>query len=413
MRTLELHAAMKQVQRSAGRSCVAAAAYRSGEHIKDKRTGEIHDYRKKSGVGHSRLYIPDNAPDWARDRATLWNACELKENRKNSCTARELEIAFPYEFNVMQRREAGDTIARELMRRYGCAVDIAYHKPSIEGDERNYHAHIMFTTRSFNPKSKDGWSKTKYRDLNNDKSDIVGEKTTRGTQEVKTLRKFVAHEMNRIASREKMQIKTEYQSFAARGIDKIPTKKEGKEVTAMKRKGIKTRRAELNRRIKKRNERNFRMLVDIQVQAQKRQIKKLDKKQKGRGFFASLLSLFTGGNKSHRAERTELKTSIKRNINAIKNPKIEQQRQINRTGNDNRREQQDQIRDKNHLQPCIENKKEYLSGLHDRVIEQHARRDKEYQAFIDRHNEIMSKPVQRGDYGRKKRGSSSSRSDPD
>ncbi|MCK5658890.1 MAG: MobA/MobL family protein, partial [Alphaproteobacteria bacterium] len=328
---------------------------------------------------------------------------------KNSCTAREWEIAFPYEFNIMQRREAGETIAREMIQRYGCAVDIAFHKPSMEGDERNYHAHIMFTTRSFDPKTKDGWSRTKYRDLNDDKIEVAGKKTTRGVHEVKTLRKFAAQEMNRIAAREKMQIKTEYKSYAARGIDKIPTKKEGKEVTAMKRKGKKTRRAELNRRIKARNERNFKMLVGIQVKAQKRQIKKLSKKQKGRGFFASLFSLFTGGNKSRRAERTALKTSIGRNTEAIRNPRIEQQRQINRTGNDNR---QDRTRDKDPLQPSsVEKKKEYLSLLHERVMERHVNRDKKYQAFIDRHNEIMSKPVKRRDFGRERSESNSNGKD--
>jgi len=104
---------------------VASSAYRSGERITDEKTGLVHDYRKKGGVELARLYAPDTAPDWARDRSKLWNAVELKENHKNSCTARELEIAFPYEFNIMQRREAGGNIAHELMRRYGCAVDIA------------------------------------------------------------------------------------------------------------------------------------------------------------------------------------------------------------------------------------------------------------------------------------------------
>ncbi|MCK4944691.1 MAG: hypothetical protein KAS59_00300, partial [Alphaproteobacteria bacterium] len=149
----------------------------------------------------------------------------------------------------------------------------------------------------------------------------------------------------------------------------------------------------------------------IQVKAQKRQIKKLSKKQKGRGFFASLFILFTGGNKSHKAERTKLKTSIGRNTEAIRNPKIEQQRQINRTGNDNRREQQDQIRGKDPLQPCVEKKKEYLSLLHERVMEQKANCEKEYRAFISRHNEIMSKPVKRGDFGRERSEDNSNRKD--
>ena len=163
MRTNELHATAKQVGRSSGRSSVAAAAYRSGEIIVDERTGQVHDYRQKGGIEHTRIYLPDNAPDHLNDRAALWNAVEFKENRKNSTTAHELEIAFPHEFNAMQRREAGDMISKEIMRRYNCAVDIAYHQPNREGDQRNFHAHILFTTRGFDEGSSDGWSKNKFR----------------------------------------------------------------------------------------------------------------------------------------------------------------------------------------------------------------------------------------------------------
>ena len=123
MRTNELHASAKQIGRSSGRSSVAAAAYRSGELLHDERTGPTHDYRQKSGVEYSRVYTPYNAPEDLRDREKLWNAVEKKENRKNSTTVHELEIAFPHEFNAMQRREAGDSISRELMNRYNCAVD--------------------------------------------------------------------------------------------------------------------------------------------------------------------------------------------------------------------------------------------------------------------------------------------------
>jgi len=254
MRTNELHASAKQVQRSKGRSSVAAAAYRSGELLYDERTGLTHDYTKKGGVEYSRVYTPDNAPDDLRDRNTLWNAVESKENRSNSCTAREFEIAFPHEFNAMQRREAGDMISREIMQRYNCAVDIAYHHPNREGDERNYHAHILFTTRGFDEGSKDGWSKNKYRDLNNDKLEIDGEATTRGKAEVQSLRKFTAQEMNRISDRDNLNVKTEHLSFEARGIEKEPTKKMGFAATQSERRGVKTDRGDINRAIKASND---------------------------------------------------------------------------------------------------------------------------------------------------------------
>ena len=266
MRTNELHASAKQVQRSKGRSSVAAAAYRSGELLYDERTGLTHDYTKKGGVEYARVYIPDNAPDDLRDRNTLWNAVESKENRSNSCTAREFELAFPHEFNVMQRYEAGDAISRELLRRYNCAVDIAYHQPNREGDERNYHAHILFTTRGFDENTKDGWSKNKYRDLNNDKLEIDGESTTRGKAEVNSLRKFTAGEMNRISDRDNLNVKTEHLSFEARGIDKEPTKKMGFAVTQAERRGVKTDRGDINRAIKASNDNLGNTTMNLQDQ---------------------------------------------------------------------------------------------------------------------------------------------------
>ena len=265
LRAYELHASAKQVQRSKGRSSVAAAAYRSAQRLVDERTGEIHDYTKKQGVEHSRVYVPDHAPEWAQDRATLWNACEAKENRSNSCTARELEIGFPSEFNAMQRREAGDKICQQLMERYGCAVDICYHAPNRDGDERNHHAHIMFTTRGFDENSKDGWQRTKYRDLNNDKLEIDGRKTTRGKEEIRSLREFTAEQMNLIAERDRLNVRTEYLSFEERGIDREPTQHLGAVANGMERSGKTSRIGDKNRQIANDNERR----ADLHIEAAK------------------------------------------------------------------------------------------------------------------------------------------------
>ena len=118
-----------------------------------------------------------------------------------------------------------------------------------KGDERNFHAHILFTTRGFDPSTKDGWAKNKYRDLNNDKIEVDGESTTRGKVEVHVLRKFTADEMNRIAQRDKLQVKTEHLSFEARGLEKEPTQKMGYMATQLERRGIKTERGDINRAI--------------------------------------------------------------------------------------------------------------------------------------------------------------------
>lgn len=141
------HLSVKPISRSAGRSATAAAAYRSGEKIIDERTGEIHDYTRKSGVESADIVLPDGAPEWATDRAKLWNAAELAEKRKDACVAREFEVALPAELSPDERRKLALEFAKDMANREGCAVDVAIHAPGKEGDNRNHHAHILRTTR--------------------------------------------------------------------------------------------------------------------------------------------------------------------------------------------------------------------------------------------------------------------------
>ena len=204
--------------------------------LTDERTGLIHDFRKKQGVEHSQIYAPDHAPAWAHQSALLWNAAEAKENRRNSCTAMELEFSFPAEFSPAQRREAGQALAREVVRRYECAAEISYHLPPKGGDQRNYHAHLLFTSRGFDASTKDGWNKNKYRDLSKDKITVEGKPTTRGKQEVLSLRAFTATTFNEIAERDHVPVTVDPLSFKSRGIDQEPQIHVGHKATGQQRK---------------------------------------------------------------------------------------------------------------------------------------------------------------------------------
>lgn len=141
------HLSVKAISRSAGRSATAAAAYRAGCKIADERTGEIHDYTRKRGVESVDLVLPDGAPEWASHRPRLWNAAELAEKRKDACVAREFEVALPSELSPAERRRLAVDFAKDMANREGCAVDVAIHAPGREGDNRNFHAHILRTTR--------------------------------------------------------------------------------------------------------------------------------------------------------------------------------------------------------------------------------------------------------------------------
>ncbi|WP_330085259.1 MobQ family relaxase [Methylocystis iwaonis] len=140
------HLSVKTVSRSAGRSATAAAAYRAAEEITCEREGRVHDYTRKQGVAHTEIIIPHDAT-WAVSREALWNKAELAETRKNSTVAREYEIALPAELSGPARIELTRDFARAISQRYGVAADIAVHAPNRDRDARNWHAHILTTTR--------------------------------------------------------------------------------------------------------------------------------------------------------------------------------------------------------------------------------------------------------------------------
>jgi ATP-dependent exoDNAse (exonuclease V) alpha subunit len=144
------HLSVKTVSRSTGRSAVAAAAYRQAVSLEDERTGIEHDYTRKQGVEDGFVIVPEGA-EWAQNRGALWNAAEGAEKRKDAKTAREYELALPAELDASGRRALAESFAREISARYGVAVDVAIHAPHRDGDQRNYHAHMLTTTRAVTP----------------------------------------------------------------------------------------------------------------------------------------------------------------------------------------------------------------------------------------------------------------------
>lgn len=136
------------ISRSAGRSATAAAAYRAAARVVDERTGEIHDYRRKRGVMHAEVVLPESAGEWARDRSDLWSAVEQAEKRKDACVAREYVIALPCELTREQQIALVTGWARQQAAETGAAYDVCVHEADDEGDHRNVHAHVMRTTRA-------------------------------------------------------------------------------------------------------------------------------------------------------------------------------------------------------------------------------------------------------------------------
>lgn len=219
------HCSVKLVKRSVGRSATAASAYRSGDRIVDQRTGEIHDYTRRSGVESAELVFPDHVTN-RPDRERLWNTAETAETRKNAQVAREVEIALPDELTAEQRRELAVDFAQRLAGQYRVAADVCIHKPGREGDQRNHHAHIMLTTREITP---DGQMGAKTRILDDRKT---------GPAEIKKIREMWAQVCNAALEQAGQTERIDHRSLREQGEERQATKHQGPAVTAIERRNV-------------------------------------------------------------------------------------------------------------------------------------------------------------------------------
>ena len=238
------HFSVKDIGRGKGRSAVACSAYRSGEKLNCERYGLEQDYTKKQGVEFKKIYAPENAKKELLDRQSLWNEVERVEKRVNSNLAREFEIAFPHELNAEQRQEMLDELCQKIVDRHNVVVDAVIHAPHTKGgtDERNYHAHIMFTGRQLDRKTGD-FAKNRNRDFNKGKS----------SETVTQWRKDFADIVNRQLERIGCDERVSHLSYKDLKYDLEPTIHEGAKVTELRRQGIDTEISLANDAIRERN----------------------------------------------------------------------------------------------------------------------------------------------------------------
>ncbi|MCT8989646.1 MobA/MobL family protein [Chelativorans sp. SCAU2101] len=146
-------------QRSAGRSAVAAAAYRSASRLTDERIGERFDYRKKP-CRDAFIIAPPGAPTWAYDREELWNRVERAERRRDAVVAREVLITIPRDIPEEDRRAFIEQAVAPYVAA-GAIADIAYHCPRAADGEEQPHFHVMLSTRALDPSPESGFARTR------------------------------------------------------------------------------------------------------------------------------------------------------------------------------------------------------------------------------------------------------------
>ena len=238
------HFSVKAISRSDGRSVVACAAYRSGEKLVCNYYGKEQDYTRKTGVEHTQIYAPENTRTDLLNRQTLWNVVEKVETRKDSNLAREFEIAFPQELNAEQRKEMLNELCLELVKKHGVIVDAAIHAPhtSSGSDERNYHAHIMFTGRQIDL-GTGNFAKKRNRDFNKENS----------SETVRWWREKFANIANKHLEQAGYAATLDHRSYADQENGLEATTHEGPKATQLRRLGVTTEIAFNNDAIKQRN----------------------------------------------------------------------------------------------------------------------------------------------------------------
>lgn len=261
------HLAITPLSRSAGRRATAAAAYRAGERIRDERSGKLFNHSRRRDVLHKEIVLPgvlanpahgvqSSSPvlreqpvthaaqqasrqlgpsvspqpsrpahestdplAWARDRSRLWNQAERVELRRNSRVAREFMVSLPHELDPVQRIALARRFSQELADRYKVAVDLAVHAPRPHGDQRNYHAHLLATTREVTP---EGLGAKAGLDMNGSVRHRQG--LSSGIAELRSVRARWAELANFALREANIEARIDHRSLAAQGIDRTPTR---------------------------------------------------------------------------------------------------------------------------------------------------------------------------------------------
>ena len=214
---------LKTLGRATGSSAVSAAAYRAGERIRDERTGRTYDHSGRQGVLHKEIMLPNQFAaekmSWAKDRGNLWNTADNAEVRKDARVAREYLVSLPPELSPQARINLVKGFSRELVERYRFALDIAIHAPRDYpgSDPRNFHAHLLATTREvtrtgLGAKTALEWSDTHRRQAG--LGPAVGE--------LLYVREHWAMAANAALEQEHVNARIDHRTLKAQGIDREP-----------------------------------------------------------------------------------------------------------------------------------------------------------------------------------------------
>ena len=145
------HFSAIQIKRSIGQSAISSAAYISGRKLHSEYYDEYADYRRKGGVVHHEILLPDHAPRKYSDQETLWNAVEFTEKNKRAQLVYAFNITLQNELSAEENHALAVRFIQEQFISRGMIADFAIHDPDREDNEPKPHFHVLCPIRPLNP----------------------------------------------------------------------------------------------------------------------------------------------------------------------------------------------------------------------------------------------------------------------
>ena len=186
----------------------------------------------------------------------MWNTAEHAEKRHNARVAREYQVSLPAELNAGQRIALARAFSRHVAERYKVAVDLAVHEPRPGGDPRNFHAHLLTTTREVTPAGLGAKAGLDLQALERRRRELPDHR-----QEYLILRERWATLVNEALREANVAARVDHRSLAAQGIDREPLPRIPLMQLKMEQRGVRSElaerlRAEYRERVQRRLERS-------------------------------------------------------------------------------------------------------------------------------------------------------------
>lgn len=157
--------------------------------------------------------------------------------RAKATTAREFRLALPHELDDKGRLACVRAFAHYMVDTYGVVVDFSIHLADRDGDERNFHTHILVSDRRITDAGFGG----KVREFN---------LAAGGKKHIAAIRQKWADIANEHLAAAGIDAKIDHRSYKAQWIDRDAAEHMGPAATAMERRGEGSDIGDRNREIK-------------------------------------------------------------------------------------------------------------------------------------------------------------------